>query len=82
MLLLTLNTTPRVYSLVATTGAYTITGNNQRLDFQRKVTATTGTYTITGNNQQLNTQRKLIATTGTYSISGIEQQLKCPVQIH
>lgn len=67
-------TTPNIaasYTLVAATGARTLTGGATGLTAQRRLTAATGALTETGNAAGLNRGRLLTAATGAIAWTGI-----------
>lgn len=58
------------YTLTASTGSFTLSGNAAELTVSRKLTASTAAFVFTGNSVNLIVSRKLSATSGSFSLSG------------
>lgn len=58
------------YTLTASTGTFTLTGNSTALTAQRKIVSSVGTFTLTGNATGLSAGRKLTASVGTFTLTG------------
>lgn len=58
------------YTLVAETGAFTLTGINTSLIVSRKLTITTGVFTLTGQNAGLLRTFVLTCTSGSFTLTG------------
>jgi hypothetical protein len=58
------------YTLTASHGTYTLTGNSVNLTVARKLTAEQGTYTLTGQSVNFAKGYRLTAESGTYTLTG------------
>lgn len=65
-----------IYTLTATSGGYTSTGNNATLRVVRKITAVAGSYASTGQTIQLRRIGRTTAVTGSYTATGQSATLK------
>jgi len=67
---LTISGTPNNYTLVASQGSFTLTGQSAGLFCSRKIAPSQGTYSLTGQSANLSYGRRLISSVGTYSLTG------------
>lgn len=58
------------YTLTASAGSFSLTGNAANLTAIRKITAATASVSLTGNGAGLSANRKLLAATGSYTLTG------------
>jgi hypothetical protein len=67
----------KAYAMLATTGTFSLTGQNVTLTrtSARTLAASTGTFTLTGQAANLLRGYRLIATTGTFALSGTAANL-------
>jgi hypothetical protein len=58
------------YTLTASTGTFTLTGNTTGLQASRNISTNVGTFTLTGNATGLQTGRNIAASVGTFTLTG------------
>lgn len=64
------------YTLTASAGSFTLTGNASTLKKALKITASVGTFTLTGVSANLERGYTLIASAGTFTLTGIATAFK------
>lgn len=60
------------YSMVASVGAFTLTGITNALKIGKYMAAATGVFTLTGISNVLNLGRKMSVTVGTFTLTGFD----------